>query len=72
MDISIYFEPIELPDYKFGEDSSGFRMGDLLRSYVDKKHFPKLDDADLAIIGVNEDRNAVNNKGRILSKFIIW
>ncbi len=63
MDISIYFEPLELPDYKFGEDSSGFRMGDLLRSYVDKEHFPNLGDADLAIIGVNEDRNAVNNNG---------
>jgi len=63
MDISLYLEPLELPDYKFGDEDSGFRMGDQIRSYIDGENFPNLDDVDIAIIGVNEERKAVNNIG---------
>jgi len=63
MDISLYLEPLELPDYKFGDEDSGFRMGDQIRSYIDRENFPDIDDVDIAIIGVNEERKAVNNIG---------
>ncbi len=63
MDISFYFEPLELPDYNFGGDTSGHRLGDLFRSYTEKDSFPELGDVDIAIIGVMEERNAVNNLG---------
>lgn len=63
MDISFYFEPVELPDYKFKEETNSHRLGDFIRSYVDKEIFPDLGDVDIAIIGVNEERNAVNNIG---------
>ncbi len=63
MDISFYFEPVELPDYKFKEETTGHRLGDSIRSYVNKDNFPDLGDVDIAIVGVTEERNAVNNIG---------
>ena len=63
MDISFYFEPLELPEYKFREDIVSHRLGDVIRSYIDKENFPELGDVDIAIIGVNEERKAVNNIG---------
>lgn len=63
MDISIYFEPLELPEFYADEMASNYRLGDLIRSYLDKENFPELGDCDIAILGVKEDRNAINNKG---------
>jgi arginase family enzyme len=63
MDISIYLEPLELPELKFNEDSASHRLGDIFRSFLNKENFPALSDVDIAIIGVNEERNAVNNEG---------
>jgi len=63
MDISFYFEPLELPEYKFKGDIASHRLGDIIRSYVDRENFPELGDVDIAIIGVNEERNAINNIG---------
>ncbi len=63
MDISIFFEPVELPDLNFAEESAGQRMGDLIRSFVDKENFPELGDVDMVLIGVNEDRKSVGNVG---------
>jgi formiminoglutamase len=64
MDISEFFEPIDLIELQFKSEPSGHpRMGDLIRSYVDKDDFPDPDSADIAIIGIREDRNAVNNDG---------
>lgn len=63
MDISIYFEPLELPAFRISEESTSQSLGDLIRSYVDKENFPALDDVDIAIIGVQEDRKAIHNEG---------
>ncbi len=63
MDISIYFEPLELPEFFTDEEAASHRLGDLIRSFLDKENFPGLSDVDIAILGVKEDRNAVNNKG---------
>ena len=67
MDISIFFEPLELPDLNFTEESAGQRMGDLIRSYLDKENFPELGDVDIALVGVNEDRMAIGNEGCALA-----
>ncbi|MEZ5198631.1 MAG: formimidoylglutamase [Bacteroidales bacterium] len=63
MDISIYFEPLELPELRINAESTSQSLGDLIRSFVDKENFPALGDVDLAIVGVQEDRKAVRNKG---------
>jgi len=63
MDISLYFEPLELPDFNFKSEEVSHKLGDLIRSYVDKDSFPEYGDVDMAIIGVKEDRKSVNNEG---------
>ena len=63
MDISIYFEPLELPEFDFEESTKNLRLGDLVRSYIEKDSFPDLDKVDIAILGVKEDRKAKNNEG---------
>ncbi len=61
MDLSIYLQPVELISFnKFGE-SHERRMGDVISSYTNESGFPDLKDAKLAIIGVNESRNSINN-----------
>ncbi|MCX6245016.1 MAG: formimidoylglutamase [Bacteroidetes bacterium] len=65
MDISDFFES---PDINFTPDSSGQqRMGDLITAYVESGNFPEYHNADIVIIGVKEDRNAVNNEGCALA-----
>lgn len=63
MDISIYFEPLELPDFSFEETTQQLRLGDIFDSYIDPDAFPGLENVDIAIIGVNEDRNSSDNEG---------
>lgn len=63
MDLSLYLEPLELPEINSISESAKHRLGDMIRSYLVKDEFPELSDVDIAIIGVNEDRKAVNNEG---------
>jgi len=63
MDISIYFEPVKLKGYHHSGHSRRKMMGDVVTAFTQPNDFPSLDDADLAIIGVGEERNAVFNKG---------
>lgn len=63
MDFSIYFEPLELPDYNYSESTIKLRLGDSIRSYLEKDNFPDLENIDIAIIGVKEERKAFNNEG---------
>ncbi|MCD4745527.1 MAG: formimidoylglutamase [Bacteroidales bacterium] len=63
MDIAIYFEPLEIPDYELTEKSQQKRLGDIINTYVEQDKFPDLENTDIALIGIKEDRNAVNNKG---------
>ena len=67
MDISIFLEPVVgLPYY----DSPTIRIrpgkntfGETIGIYRDKNDFPDLEGVDLAIVGVKEERGAVDNKG---------
>jgi len=63
MDISIYFEPVELAGYHYAGKSRRKLIGDVVQAYVHANDFPSLEHADLAIFGVGEERNAVFNKG---------
>lgn len=62
-EISLYFEPIHLPDYDNPGDVKFRRIGDCVHSYNDEDGFPDLGEIDLAIIGIPEDRKAINNSG---------
>lgn len=63
MDISIYFEPIQLKGYHFTGKTRRKLMGDVVKAYIQPNDFPSFEQADLAIIGVGEDRNAFFNNG---------
>jgi formiminoglutamase len=68
MDLSEYFEPIDLSGFEFKEEIPGHpRVGDLIVSYFKPEDFPDFSEAEIAIIGVKEDRNAVNNAGCALA-----
>jgi len=68
MDISEFFEPIDLIDLQFKSETSGRpRMGDLIRCYLDPGDFPDHLSANIAILGIKEDRNAINNSGCALA-----
>jgi len=59
-----FFHPVDLNEIFPSEAVEGYRrMGDLIRCHSEKDTFPDPDQADLAIIGVPEDRNAVDNTG---------
>jgi len=63
MDLSVYFEPVALQQFTYAEKSHRKRMGDVFRTYLPDGHFPEMEDAHMAIFGVEEDRLAIGNKG---------
>jgi formiminoglutamase len=63
MDISIFFEPVELKGYEYAEKTRRKHLGDVVRAYIQPNNFPEYKDAELAILGVAEDRHAIGNKG---------
>lgn len=63
MDISIFFEPIELKGYEYAEKTRRKHLGDLVKAYIQPHSFPDYQGADLAILGVLEDRHSVGNSG---------
>jgi formiminoglutamase len=63
MDISFYFEPIDLEGYHTDRAIDRARLINRMEIFSDKDHFPKIDGLDIAIIGVTEDRAANGNKG---------
>lgn len=59
-----FFDPIDLNEIlPPGEEEGHRRIGDLVRSFNQDTSFPDIDQADMAIIGVPEERSAVNNEG---------
>jgi arginase family enzyme len=68
MDISHFFEPIDLMDFQYAAEGPGhIRMGDFIKSYISQEYFPDYLSADIVLIGVKEDRNAINNEGCALA-----
>ncbi len=63
MEISHYFEPVDLEGHQYFKQTDKNKLGNLIDIYHEKDDFPDLDDVSLAIIGVTEDRAALQNKG---------
>ncbi len=59
MDISIYFSPIPREEQNY----LGDQIGGTISAFKEGGDFPNWEDADLILIGVNEDRGSVENKG---------
>lgn len=62
MDISTYLEPVNIESQGISYDTGRYRMGDVIVKFTDGDYFPDLDQVDVAIIGVGDDR-ATLNKG---------
>ena len=63
MDISLYFEPVNLEGHDFSHQTDKNRLGNVASIYTTDSDFPDLTDTKLVIVGVNEDRAALENKG---------
>lgn len=62
MDISIFFEPVLLKGFQTGKPRHK-QFGDVVNVYSEPGRFPDLDDTDIVILGVNDDRNSIRNEG---------
>ena len=58
-DIQHFFKPIELETDSYSEN----QIGKSVNAYTINSHFPELQDIDIAIVGVCEDRRAYTNIG---------
>ncbi len=63
MDIDIFLKPIDHQKIEIKKNS----FGDLISSYTTPGDIPSIEQVDLCIIGVLEDRGTINNKGCALA-----
>lgn len=63
MEIVDFFEPIDRSKLQTGRKQHPLALGHTIKSYTSENGFPDIADADIAIIGVQEDRNALYNEG---------
>ena len=63
MDISIFLEPVAEKCFSKAYRPGKKTLGETINIYRNEDEFPDLEGVDLAIIGVKEERGAVDNKG---------
>ncbi len=63
MDLAIYFEPVEYKFKKTIDDGAPLKLGDIIKSFIDKDKFPDIENVRIAILGVKEERNGAENEG---------
>lgn len=62
-DIAHFFSPIQVDEIIDANASSEMQFSKLVTLYQSKGEFPELEGNDIAIIGVKESRNSINNIG---------
>jgi arginase family enzyme len=63
MDISLYFDPVSPEVFEFSPPTGHASISEVIHTYETDGNFPDLDRIKLAIVGINEDRAALMNKG---------
>ena len=63
MEINLFFEPVNEQIIDKYRETGQKRVADLIEIYSQKDHFPDISQFQLAIFGVCEDRQAINNEG---------
>jgi arginase family enzyme len=71
MDISIYFKAVDTASLFSDSGYPGKRYHNIVDIHRQEGSFPSLEDTDIALIGVLEDRNAVNNEGCALGADVV-
>lgn len=62
MDPEIYFSPLS-SDLNIFQNIAKQSLGSVIQAYTEKESFPDLEDAQIALIGSEEDRRALKNRG---------
>lgn len=63
MDINLYFEPIPEEILSKDEYPSDKKLGNIVSAHTEKQGFPELEGISIALFGVLEDRNSIDNEG---------
>ncbi len=63
MDVSIYFETVSSDFSSIDEEVSRLRISNITQVYTNESNFPELENVKLAIIGINEERGSLENRG---------
>ncbi len=63
MELDLYFNPIDIDEIGFRREESSVSLGNEILVNVVDGIFPAVEGAEIAIIGVEEDRNAYRNNG---------
>ena len=63
MDLSIYFDPIDVNDFRYAKKGNQKSLGARIIKNQSVNLFPNLTGVDLALIGVGEERAQINNEG---------
>ena len=63
MNLETYLEPISFDEIGYVRDEFLPKLGDRVVAYTQKGDFPEINKRRLALLGIKEDRNAVNNEG---------
>ncbi|MFW6351278.1 MAG: formimidoylglutamase [Bacteroidota bacterium] len=63
MEIADFFVPVETQKLTVSHKSHPLLLGNMIRSYFREDHFPDTNNADIALLGIKEDRNAPTNEG---------
>ena len=61
-DISSFFSPVDV-SVLIPEELNALQLGSIFTIYKEGEDFPELENAEIAIIGIAESRNSVNNEG---------
>ncbi|NOU47906.1 MAG: formimidoylglutamase [Bacteroidales bacterium] len=63
MEINLFFEPVNKPLIEKYREAGNKRVVDLIEIYTDKGNFPDFDQKHIALIGVCEGRQSIDNEG---------
>ncbi|RLD69533.1 MAG: arginase, partial [Bacteroidetes bacterium] len=63
MDISLYFDPVSPEVFEFSSPTGHKCISEVIKAHKEEGSFPDLDYVKLALVGINEDRASLMNKG---------
>jgi len=71
MHISSYFKPVQDIILPHVAAHTGKRLGEVFETHSVEEGFPDLEDIEVALFGVDEDRNALDNQGCGMASFSV-
>ncbi len=63
MEVTDFLEPVDKKALQLPEVKHPLSLSENITTYYSKNRFPNLENTDLAIIGIKEDRNSISNAG---------